>query len=92
MPVLADIRCRACSAVFEAMVKNDGSANPSCPTCGHADTQRLIGTPRLLYARMAADGTASSDAMTTSIDRWQKGREQKMRTEDRNLERHGTYD
>jgi len=53
---------------------------------------RLIGTPRILYAEIATDGKQSTDGMTTAISRWEKGRNQKMKLEQRNLERHGTYD
>jgi hypothetical protein len=53
---------------------------------------RLIGAPKLGYTRMAADGTASSDAMTTAVDKWARARHQKWQIEQRNLARHGTED
>ena len=91
MASLVDLRCAACNTVFEAWAKLEGSANPPCPQCDHAVTNRIIGAPRLLYCHMAADGSASSDALTTSVDKWDKMRKQKMKIESRNFERHGTY-
>jgi len=92
MSILSDFRCRSCSAVSEHTITHDGAATPKCPECGHPDMTRLIGAPRILYGSIATDGKPSSDGMTTSIDRWQKGRKQKMKLEQRNLDRHGTYD
>ena len=86
-----DFRCQSCDHRFEAMVTSS-EPQPSCPECESTDCKRLISAPRIDYTRTAANGTQSSDAMTTSIDRWQKGRAQKMKIEQRNLERHGTYD
>lgn len=85
-----DFRCRDCDHVYEALV-NDSDANPSCPECSSSDVIRRISAPKLAYGRISTDGKSSSDAMTSSIDRWMKGRAQKMKTEQRNLERHGTY-
>lgn len=92
MPIIADFRCADCDAVTEHLVKRDEPASPSCPECGSSATRRLIGAPKLAYTQMAANGESSSDAMNTAIDRWVKGREQKKRIEQRNMERHGTYD
>jgi len=91
MPLFVDFRCRSCDAVTEHLVKHDGSDDPECPECGSSGMKRLIGAPKLAYARMAANGEASSDAMGTAIDKWVKGREQRKRIEKRNMERHGTY-
>jgi hypothetical protein len=52
----------------------------------------MIGAPHLGYTAMAANGEASSDAMTSSVDKWVKMRDQKTKIEQRNLERHGTVD
>jgi hypothetical protein len=52
----------------------------------------MIGAPHLDVIGMAANGEASSDAMNTAIGKWDKMRRQKMRIEQRNLERHGTED
>lgn len=91
MFLVFDFQCQACGAVTEFLVKR-GDANPSCPECGSSDMAKQLGAPKLGYASMAADGTASSDAMTTAIDRWARARDQKWRIEQRNLDRHGTYD
>lgn len=91
MPLIVDFRCAVCDTVTEHLVKQSEDANPPCPECGSAVTKRLIGAPKLAYTRMAADGSSSSDGMTTAIDRWVKGREQKKAIEKRNMERHGTY-
>lgn len=92
MSVLADYRCPACSAVSEHKVNQDEAATLPCPECGHSGLTRLIGAVRVMFSHMASDGSASSDALTSSIDRWQRDRERKMKTELRNLERHGTED
>lgn len=91
MFIVSDFECTACGAVTEHLVKR-GDANPHCPECGSADMTRLIGAPKLGYTRMAADGTASSDAMTTAVDKWARARHQKWQIEQRNLARHGTED
>lgn len=89
MFIVSDFQCAACGAVTEHLVKR-GDANPECPECGNADMTRLIGAPKLGYTHMAASGHSTSDAMTTSIDKWARAREQKRRIEMRNVERHGT--
>ena len=63
-----------------------------CPKCHHATLVPIIGAPKINYTMSVANGEASSDAMNTSIDKWQKMRDQKQRIEKRNFERHGTYD
>lgn len=89
---IVDVRCLDCDHVHEALVNAKDEASPSCPECSSTNTVRLIGAPNLSYTRMAASGKSSSDGMTTAIERWHKGRAQKMKIEKRNLERHGTYD
>lgn len=89
---LFDFRCHTCDHVFEDWDTSDRSAKPACPSCGSSDTHRLIATPRMDLARSVANGEASSDGMTTAIDKWDRARRQKMKIEQRNLERHGTYD
>lgn len=92
MPILVDFRCDSCDAVTEHLVTHSDVATPKCPECGSSATRKLIGAPKLAYTAMAADGSQSSDGMTTAIDKWHKGRMQKKALEQRNLERHGTYD
>jgi putative FmdB family regulatory protein len=36
---LYDFRCRRCSREFEALVLKEP---PACPSCGHADLERLV--------------------------------------------------
>lgn len=91
MAQLFDFRCRECDHVFEEWDTSDRDAKPACPACGHAETRRLIAAPRLDHISMATSGKSSSDGMTSSIDKWDKMRRQKMKTEQRNMERHGTY-
>lgn len=91
MFLVLDFQCNDCGAIAEHLVKQ-GDAIPECPECGSSSTTRLIGAPKLGYTAMATSGKASSDAMTTSIDRWAKARAQKQKTQERNLARHGTED
>lgn len=42
MPIY-DFKCRACSHVFDALVRHD--AMPSCPSCGAAHLERLVSLP-----------------------------------------------
>jgi putative FmdB family regulatory protein len=39
---LYDFRCRGCSHEFEALVR--AGTDPSCPSCGSADLERLVST------------------------------------------------
>lgn len=91
MFLVFDFECMDCGAIAEHVVKR-GEANPHCPACGSSRTDRLIGAPKLGYTAMAANGTASSDAMTTAVDKWARARHQKWTIEQRNKERHGTED
>lgn len=91
MAQLFDFRCLDCNLVFEGWDTSDRDAKPACPGCGHEETRRLIAAPRLDYIGMATSGKASSDGSATAIDKWDKMRRQKMKTEQRNQERHGTY-
>ena len=86
-----DFRCRSCDEVFEAMVTKE-ETHPPCPACSSTKSKRLISAPHFDYSKICANGEQSSDAMTTSIERWNRGRAQKMKIEKRNMERHGTYD
>lgn len=93
MAVLSDFRCHSCGHLFEEWVNvHEVQAPLGCPSCNSVTTSRQLSAPHLDYTGMVASGVGSSDAMTTSIDRWQKGREQKMAIEKRNMERHGTPD
>ena len=89
---LFDFRCDDCDHRFEDWDTIERSAKPQCPECQSPDTVRLISKLRLDYTAMACSGKSSSDGMTTAIDRWAKRREEKVKIEKRNLERHGTYD
>ncbi len=40
-----DFRCAACSCEFEEMAS--GNECPQCPSCGSADTERLLAAPSL---------------------------------------------
>lgn len=92
MAQLFDFQCNDCDHVFEDWDTSDRSARPDCPKCGAPGATRLISTPRLDYTSMVASGSSSSDAFTTGIDKWAKRREEKIRIEKRNMERHGTVD
>ena len=92
MAVLRDYRCTDCDTVTEHMVKPEEVATLPCPKCGHTALVGLIGATHIATIRIATDGKASSDGMTTSIDKWTKMRAQQTRIEKRNLERHGTVD
>lgn len=72
------------------MANLDEAATLSCPKCRNTGLTRLIGAVRVMFSHMASDGSPSSDALTSSIDRWARDRDRKMKTELRNLERHGT--
>jgi putative FmdB family regulatory protein len=39
---LYEFRCRGCSHEFETLVR--AGSNPSCPSCGGGDLERLIST------------------------------------------------
>ncbi len=90
--IMMDCRCLTCDAVTEHWINEVELAVLLCPECGNPDMKKMIGAPKLAYTMMATDGTASSNAMTTSIDKWVKMRDQKARIEKRNMERHGTLD
>mgnify|MGYP005653218331 FL=1 len=87
-----DFRCQDCDHRFEEWDNSDRTAKPTCPNCDSANTIRLISAPRFDLDGMVASGSATSDGMTTAVDRWAKRREQHMKIEARNKERHGTYD
>ncbi len=90
--ITRDYRCGGCDTVTEHWVNKEEEATLTCPNCGSPDMTSIIGAPQIDYIGMATDGKNSSDALGTTIDRWQKMREQKQRIEQRNLERHGTHD
>jgi hypothetical protein len=90
--IIRDVRCSECDAVTEHWVNKQELALLDCPECGCSDVTAIIGTPKPFYTGMAANGESSSDAMGTAVDKWAKMRAQKQRIEQRNLERHGTYD
>ena len=89
---LYNFRCDSCDHRFEDWDTMETSAKVACPSCDSSDVVRLISKPRLDYTGMVANGSASSDGMTTAIDRWERARKEKMKIEQRNLDRHGTYD
>ena len=88
--IVRDCRCQDCDSVTEHWINEEELAALLCPVCDSPDMKKIIGAPQIAYTRMATDGSASSDAMTTSIDRWVKMRDQKARIEKRNMDRHGT--
>jgi len=90
--IIRDIRCDDCDAVIERWISKEELASLTCPTCDSSNMTTMIGTPHFGFTASVTNGQASSDGMTTSIDRWEKARKQKQRIEQRNLERHGTYD
>ena len=90
--IIRDIRCNSCSTVTEHWVNKEELATLLCPKCRSSDMVAIISAPHLDIIGMATDGKTSSDGLGTTIDKWQKMREQKQRIEKRNLERHGTYD
>ena len=90
--VIRDYRCGHCDAVTEHWVNKEELAVLTCPECGNSAMKAMIGTTHFGFTNTVANGEASSDAMTSSIDRWERARKQKQKTEQRNLERHGTYD
>lgn len=92
MSILYNFRCTHCDHVFEDWDTTERSANVECPKCQTPGAKRLISKPRLDYNSMVADGSSSSDGLTTSIERWAKRRADKLKIEQRNMERHGTYD
>jgi len=78
--------------VFEDWDTSEPATKPPCPECSTPDATRLISKLRLDYVGMGANGRATSDAFTTGIDKWAKRRRDKLKIENRNLERHGTVD
>jgi predicted RNA-binding Zn-ribbon protein involved in translation (DUF1610 family) len=90
MLIVNDCRCTVCDTVTEILAKRDELATLPCPNCGNAALRRMIGAPKLGYTAMVTNGESSSDSMNTSIDRWQKMRDQKAKIEARNMDRHGT--
>ncbi len=92
MRIMTDCRCSTCDTVSEHWINLDEIATLPCPVCENPTLVRMIGACHLDVIGMAANGEASSDAMTSSIDKWAKMREQKAKIEKRNIERHGTYD
>jgi putative FmdB family regulatory protein len=90
--VLFDFRCRSCGHEFEHLVKQGGAGEPQpCPECQAVAGERQVSVPHFDTIGMATDGRKSSDAMTSTIDKWEKMRRQRMTIEKRNMERHGTY-
>ncbi|MAG24808.1 hypothetical protein CMI47_04440 [Candidatus Pacearchaeota archaeon] len=90
--IIRDIRCNDCLTVTEHWISKEELASLNCPECGSSDMTVMIGAPHFGITASVANGQASSDGMTTGIDKWEKMRKQKQRIEKRNLERHGTYD
>ena len=90
--IIRDFRCGDCDSITEHWVNKQEIASLTCPDCGSPAMNAIIGAPHIDYIGSVANGESSSDAMNTSIDKWQKMRAQKQRIEKRNFERHGTYD
>jgi putative FmdB family regulatory protein len=90
--ITRDYRCNDCDAVSEHWASAEEIATLECPGCGGSALVAMIGAPMLGFTNSVANGEASSDGMTSSIDRWDRARAQKLKTEKRNLERHGTVD
>ena len=89
---LFDFRCRDCGHTFEHLVKPDEAGEPqTCPECSKVSAVRQVSLPHFDTIGMATDGKSSSDAMATTIDKWQRMRHQRLKIEERNMERHGTY-
>jgi putative FmdB family regulatory protein len=41
---LYDFQCRKCDHEFEALVRPQDTAPPTCPSCGSRDLERLLST------------------------------------------------
>jgi putative FmdB family regulatory protein len=89
---LFDFRCSNCDHRFEDWDTSEASADVSCPKCDTPGAVRLISALRLDYLNMAVPLDGSDSGLTTAIDKWAKRREEKVKIEKRNLDRHGTYD
>jgi putative FmdB family regulatory protein len=87
-----DFRCPHCDHVFEDWDTIEKDATPLCPSCDKPGATRLISKLNIDYTGMVASGHSSTDALTTSIDKWAKARSEKLKIEKRNMERHGTVD
>ncbi len=92
MKMITNYRCSHCSTVSEIWAKYEELASLKCPECSRTGLTRLISAPHIGIINSVANGESSSDAMTTTIDKWDKMRRQKAKIESRNLERHGTVD
>lgn len=90
MRIIRDYRCTSCDSISEHWVNEAELAALPCPECGETSLKPMIGAPKIATIMIATDGKASSDGMTTSIDKWHRMRAQKAKIEKRNLERHGT--
>jgi DNA-directed RNA polymerase subunit RPC12/RpoP len=90
--IIRDYRCGNCDAVSEHWASAEELAALRCPDCGSSALVAMIAAAHLNYTSMVASGESSSDGMTSSIDKWDKMRRQKLKTEQRNLDRHGTTD
>lgn len=90
--MIFDFQCTTCDHRFEDWDTSEATTKPDCPDCSSSDTRRLISKLRIDYFGMATDGKMSSDGFTTSVDRWAKSREDQIKIENRNMERHGTID
>lgn len=92
MKIIRDYRCGTCNAVSEHWASAEEVASLECPSCGSSVLTPMIAAPHFGIIDSIASGVASSDGLTTAIDRWDKMRRQKLKIEQRNLERHGTVD
>lgn len=90
--IIRDYRCGDCNAVSEHWASTEELASLVCSRCGSSAITAMISASHLDYTSMVASGESSSDGMTSSIDKWDKMRRQKLTIETRNLERHGTVD
>ena len=68
---LFDFRCRSCGHEFEALVRPQDVAAPSCPSCKSADLERLLPTFSVSSAektRAAADKKRRKEAAVARRD------------------------
>lgn len=57
MPIY-DFKCQQCGKVSEFLLSSTSdSKEPTCPSCGSQNLERLISAPRLLRDRGNASGT-----------------------------------
>jgi len=73
-----EYRCRGCQRIFEKFVRTEDRKIPQkCPNC--------LGLGDYMVSAPAIKAWLDSD-------RWVKNRESHMKKEQRNMERHGSYD